>query len=273
MRIIAILATYNEERFIAGCLENLFQQGVEVYLCDNESMDRTVSIAESYRDRGLIGIEVLPRHGVYAWVPILKRKEQLASTLEADWFMHIDADEIHLPPRSSMTLAAAIGAVEADGYSAVNFVEYTFTPTEESPDHDHPDFQRTMRWYYPFQPVFPLRLNAWKRQEEPVDLVSSGGHQVRFPGLRMAPQSFAMRHYLFLSKEHAIRKFVDRHYDPEEVKAGMHGWRAMLTADMITLPHTSDLRTYTSDDELDPSNPRTKHFLDLSVLNSGEARA
>ena len=41
MRILAIIATYNEERFIGGCLEHLFSQGVEAYLCDNQSTDGT----------------------------------------------------------------------------------------------------------------------------------------------------------------------------------------------------------------------------------------
>jgi hypothetical protein len=31
---------------------------------------------------------------------------------------------------------------------------------------------------------------------------------------------------------------------------------------MIELPAQSELRTYVSDDQLDPSNPRTQHYLD-----------
>jgi hypothetical protein len=31
---------------------------------------------------------------------ILRRKEALASELEADWFLHLDPDEIPLGPRS-----------------------------------------------------------------------------------------------------------------------------------------------------------------------------
>ncbi len=58
---MAILATYNEERFIAGCLEQLIGQGVEVYLMDNCSTDRTVEIAERYLRRGLIDIETFSR--------------------------------------------------------------------------------------------------------------------------------------------------------------------------------------------------------------------
>src|SRR3712207_8599948 len=98
MRVVAILAAYNEERFLAGCLEHLFEQGVDAYLIDNESTDRTVEIAERYLGRGLIGIENIPRAaGVFSWRPIIRRKEELAATLEADWFMHADPDEIRLP--------------------------------------------------------------------------------------------------------------------------------------------------------------------------------
>jgi hypothetical protein len=46
MRVVAILAAYNEERFIAGCLEHLIEQGVDAYLIDNESTDRTVDATE-----------------------------------------------------------------------------------------------------------------------------------------------------------------------------------------------------------------------------------
>ncbi|MDQ3254906.1 MAG: glycosyltransferase family 2 protein, partial [Acidobacteriota bacterium] len=97
--MVAILASYNEERFIAPCLEHLFQQGIEVYLIDNSSTDDTVRIAERYLKKGLIGIETFPRSEFYVWKPILERKEQLAHTLDADWLMHADPDEIRLPPR------------------------------------------------------------------------------------------------------------------------------------------------------------------------------
>src|SRR5687768_3625296 len=100
MRVLAIIATYNEERFIGGCLENLFAQGVEAYLCDNSSTDATVAIAERYRRSGLRGIEHIPRDGVFRWREILERKQALAAELSADWFLHVDADEVPLPPRS-----------------------------------------------------------------------------------------------------------------------------------------------------------------------------
>lgn len=260
-RVVAILATFNEERFIEGCLGHLFAQGVEVYLIDNCSTDGTVAIAERYRGCGLIDIESFPRNGAYTWRPILERKEELAATLDADWFMHVDADEIHVSPFRGLTLAESFAEVERQGCNAVEFLEFTFLPTEESPDHDHPRFRETMRWYYPHLPFSPHLLNAWKRQPERVDLATSGGHDVRFPGLRAYPERFPMRHYLFLSREHGIQKYVVKQFDAGEVKAGWHQWRAGLEVDILRLPKQSELRTYVSDDLLDPSNPRTHDYL------------
>ena len=261
LRVVAILAVYNEERFVGACLEHLARHGVETYLIDNESTDRTVALAETYRGRGLVGIETFPRHGFYSWRPLLERKEALASLLEADWFLHVDADEIRLPPPGRPTLIDALTEAEARGFNAVNFLEFTFVPTREAPDHDHPHFQGTMRWYYPFLPAFPNRLNAWRRQPERVELAWSGGHQVRFPGLRMYPESFPMRHYLFLSVPHAIDKYIGRRYDPHEVAAGWHRARVRLRPELIRLPSQRELRPYRGDDLLDPTSPRTRHYL------------
>lgn len=261
MRALALIATYNEERFIGGCLEHLFSQGVEAYLCDNDSTDGTVAAAERYLGAGLRGIERIPRDGTFHWRQILRRKEALASELDADWFLHLDADEIPLAPRPGQTLAEGLAEADASGCNAVEFAELTFVPTRESPDHDHPGFRRTMHWYYPFAPSELHLVRAWKRQPVPVDLASSGGHVVRFPGWLLYPVRFRLRHYIFLSHEQAVRKYVGRVYDPEEVRNGWHGWRASLTADAVILPRQAELRTALTDDDLDPSSPRTTHCL------------
>jgi glycosyltransferase involved in cell wall biosynthesis len=263
-RVVAIIAAYNEERFIGGCLEHLFANDVEAYLCDNESTDRTVEIATSYLGRGLRGIETLPRDGTYRWRQILARKEQLAAELDADWFLHLDPDEIPQSSRPDQTLAEAIAEADAGGYNAVEFQELTFVATREAPDHDHPEFRRTMRWYYPFVPSPLHRVIAWKRQPR-VDLVRTGGHQARFRGRRISPQPLFLRHYLILSHEHMLRKYVLRRYDAGEVRKGWHGWRAKLTPDSIHLPSQSQLRFTANDADLDASSPRRQHFLEWPV--------
>jgi len=260
-RVVAIIATYNEERFIGGCLEHLFANGVEAYLYDNESTDRTVEIAASYLGRGLQAIETLPRDGTYRWRQILGRKQQLAAELNADWLMHLDADEIPQSARAGETLAEAFAAADAAGYNAVELRELTFVATREAPDHDHPEFRRTMRWYYPFAPRRLHLVRAWKRQPS-VDLVSTGGHQAKFRRRRISPQPLFLRHYLILSREHMLRKYVGRRYDAGEVRDGWHGWRARLTAGDIHLPSQADLRFTASDADLDPSSPRRRHCIE-----------
>jgi glycosyltransferase involved in cell wall biosynthesis len=260
-RVVAIIAAYNEERFIGECLAHLLANGIEAYLCDNESTDRTVQIAESFLGRGLRGIETLPRDGTYRWKQILARKEQLAAELTADWFMHLDADEIAQSSRPGQTLADAFGEADAAGYNAVEFSELSFVATREAPDHDHPDFRRTMRWYYPFAPR-PLHLvRGWKRQPQ-VDLQTNGGHQANFAGRRISPQRLWLRHYLILSREHVLRKYVQRRYDASEVRNGWHGWRAKLTSSDIRLPSQADLRVTTDDGDLDASSPRRRHCVE-----------
>ena len=269
MRIVALLAAYNEQRFIAGCLEHFARHGVDVYLIDNESEDDTLRLARPFLGRGLVGIETMPREGRYQWRRLLERKAALAGELDADWFLHVDADEIILPPAGDETLAAAIARVDAAGDNAINFLEFTFVPTVQSPDHDHPDYLRTMRRYYPFLPSFPNRVIAWKRQPGPVDLGTSGGHIASFPGLTLHAASFPMRHYLFLSIAHAIAKFVRRPYDPDELALGWHRARARLRAEDVTLQDEGELRVYQDDATLDPANPLTAHPLFTRRASSG----
>jgi glycosyltransferase involved in cell wall biosynthesis len=261
VRAIALLATYNEERFIGACLEHLVSHGLSVYLIDNESIDRTREIAATYLGRGLLGIEELPRDGVYRWGAILRRKEELATELEADWFVHVDADEFRLPPPRFATLAEALIAAGEAGFNAVDFQEFTFVPTREHPDHDHDRFLETMRWYYAFSPRPHNQVNAWRRQPDRVDLASGAGHSVDFLGLEVFPEPFAMRHYLFLSVEHAVRKYAERTYDDDELAQGWHAARARLRPESIVLLPMTELRDYRTDASLDASEARTRHPL------------
>jgi hypothetical protein len=262
VRVVAILATFNEARFITGCIEHLREQGVDVYLIDNESFDDTVAIAERYVGSGVIGIETLARTGASDLPVRLARKEELALTLDADWLMHVDADEFHVAARPRRTLAEAFSEAERSGFNAVNFIEYTFVPTREQPDHDHPEFARTMRAYYPFVPAFPHRLNAWKKQEQRVELAWSAGHRLRFPGLLMSPRHLIMRHHLFLSVEHAIEKYIlSGGFADAGIDRGWHAWRPRIDADLITLPSQKELRHYVSDELLDRSEPWRRHVL------------
>jgi glycosyltransferase involved in cell wall biosynthesis len=260
VRVIAILATYNERRFIEPCLNHLSEQGIDSYLIDNCSTDETVALAERWLGKGLIDIETFPREDVFDWRSILVRKEEVARELDGDWFLHLDPDEFRLPPSNEPTLAHALETADHEGFNAVNFLEFTFTPTQEEPDHDHADFQQTLRTYYHFAPKFPHQLKAWKATDD-LELARSGGHEVRFPGLKMYPQSFPVKHYLFLSVPHATEKYVERDYDQGEVDSGWHGWRSTLSVSDIRLPRQSKLKLFKPGTTLDASEPRKQHYI------------
>jgi glycosyltransferase involved in cell wall biosynthesis len=268
VKIVAILQTYNEQRFIGDCLDHLAEQGISAYLVDNESTDDTVAIAERRLGRNLIGIETLPRDGHFALRKQLTRKQELAQSLDADWLIHLDADEFRVSPAPGQSLAQALAQADAAGFNAVNFVEFVFLPTLEEPDHDHADYLQTMRFYYPYLPRTPHRLNAWKRQDGPIEL-TGGGHLVRFPGLSMAPQSMYSRHYLLLSIAHAARKFGPSRYAPDEVAHGWHRWRVQVDHARIELHSQDELREYAGDHLLDASEPHTQMSQFVNVRDSG----
>jgi glycosyltransferase involved in cell wall biosynthesis len=262
MRIVGILSVYNEELVIEACLKHHFAQGIELYLIDNGSTDGTVTIAKKYLGHGLAGIDSLPRHDVFDLQNVLLYKQKLTWTLEADWFMHLDADEMRLSPEPGQTLAQTIEAVDQAGYNAVNFLEFTFIPTLEVPDHAHTRFQETMRWYYPFLPNLLNRVNAWKKQPAPVDLVRFSGHFVKFPQQFIYPIPFYMRHYQFLSLAHAEKKYARRRHPFKALAQGKHGWREQLNPNSIRLPACAQLYEITDDGKLDFTQPRLTHYID-----------
>lgn len=292
MRIAAILTTYNEARFLPHILDHYDRHGIEVFILDNESTDDSVEIARSFLARNVIAVETLPRKGYQDWVGVLKAKEDVADRIKADWFIHADPDEFRLPPSESETLRQAIERVDAEGFNAVNFFEFTFLPTKEAPDHDHPDFLDTMRHYYPFCPSHPNRLNGWKHPQNgpglkkrvktllkkrtlrcpTVDLVSSGGHRVQFEGLKMWPKDFKMRHYIVLSLDHAIRKYVKIKHNPNDPE-GYHGFRKSAAETDFLIPSQSELRRYEGDDALDPSDPKSEHIFVQKMREAGQQAA
>jgi hypothetical protein len=273
MRIIGIVSAFNEQRLIRSFLERHIAQGIDVYLIDNSSTDRTVDISREYLGKGLIGMETLPRNGFFDLNAQLRRKEELALSLPGDWFIHLAPDEMIGSPWPELNLASAIARVDASGYNAVNFLEFTFVPTLESPDHEHDDFTTTMRWYYPFLPQTLRLVRAWKKQPQAVGLQKSGGHQVEFPGKQIYPLFFPMRHYQFLSVRHAVEKYSQRHHPPQALARGFHGWREALDPNGIRLLPQDEFGEAPWGVIPDPAHPRARHVLDVKMAGDAHARA
>ncbi|WP_261379325.1 ATP-binding cassette domain-containing protein [Denitratisoma sp. DHT3] len=261
LRIVALLAVRNEAAYMERCLAHLTAQGIDVLVIDNDSTDATVEIARRWLGKGVIGIERHPYPGHYDWQGILRHKAELARSIDADWFIHHDADEIRQSTRPGETLAAAIARLDAAGYNAIDFDEFVFLPLDDAGDAGQDiDYVADLRHAYYFAPRPLHRVNAWKKTAEPVDLLGHGGHQAEFPGRQLSPERLILRHYPFLSRRHLIEKYTrERVYSDYEVNVlGWHGKRANFQAEESWLPPREEL-IEPDVDGWDTSAPRRTH--------------
>jgi predicted O-linked N-acetylglucosamine transferase (SPINDLY family)/glycosyltransferase involved in cell wall biosynthesis len=231
-RIVALLSAYNEGDVIYHVIGDLIANGLEVYLLDNNSSDNTVEEASRWLGKGLIKVERFPDEAGYSarcsreyvWKEILSRKEEIAATLDATWFLHVDADEFRESPWPGKTLAEAIWTVEALGYNALNFELFNFRPIDDgfvdgSDVRDHLDSYEHGEWFN------ALQIKAWRNTGVRVQLAANGGHSVMFPNRRVFPLNFVLRHYPIRGERHGRRKvFQDRlpRFAKEEVAQQWH---------------------------------------------------
>jgi hypothetical protein len=201
-----------------------------------------------------------PYPGYYDWTGLLEHKQRIARELDSDWFMHVDADEIPESPHLGGALLAEISAADAAGYTAINFDEFVFLPETADDRHEGTDYVLTMNRYYFFSPRPGRLIRGWRRSPD-VDLVGSGGHAASFDGCRVYPRNFALRHYIALSIEHLVRKYVlQRTYSPAELAKGWHGWRSQLTEAGIRLPSQNELCDLRHAVDWDRSRPCKRHL-------------
>ena len=263
MKIIALLAVRNSEQYMEKCLSHLISQGIEVYVIDNQSTDKTAEIAWSFRGRGVIDVQEYAYPGYYDWAGLLQKKEKLAAELDCDWFIHHDSDEVREAPPRWKSLREGIEAVDADGCNAINFDEFIFVPSNPHDDFSGADFVAGMRSYFYFHPNPTHRVNAWKNTGRNVDLVSRGGHEVLFDGRRIYPENFTLRHYICLSHEHANHKYCRDHvYSKKEVEQrGWHKRRLEAAKQGISLPSSKKLKELGDNGKFDRSDPQTRNLM------------
>lgn len=205
--VVALIAAYNEADIIGQVVADLLAQNVSVYLIDDGSTDGTAEAIEPYVGHGVLAVE---RTGAahpdrFHWERLLRRKEMLAEELDADWFIHHDADELRDSPWPHSTLGQAIEQVDALGFNAIDFAVVDFRPTDESfAPGDDP--RHRFAYYAPPAPYDRLQIRAWKKTPEKVDLVSSGGHEARFTRRDVFPIRFVLRHYPIRGDAHGRRK-------------------------------------------------------------------
>ena len=252
--LVAILAAYNEADIIGAAVSHLVEQGAFLYLLDDGSTDGTVEAARAAAGDRLIGWESLAdpaadRQRTFQWSRILDRKSELAASIDADWFIHQDADEFRESPWPHLSLAEAVGLVDRLGWNAIDFEVFTFVPERGGNDSARDPVAGFTR-YHPAAAYDRVQVRCWKKGPLAVDLKSTGGHEARFPGRRIFPVRFPMRHYPIRSAEQGERKvFLERkpRFDPDELARGWHvqyeglePGRPLLPDDATALPYDAD---------------------------------
>jgi Glycosyl transferase family 2 len=235
LRVVAIIAAYNEADIISPLIEHLVGNGVEAYLIDNRSTDDTVGQARRWLGKGLLEIETFPKEVPgdgptgFDWEGILQRKEEIARELDADWYIHNDADEFREPPWPGMSLKDAIRWVDRLGYNCIDFRVLNFRPVDSGFRAGADPKESITRWE---EPILHdrVRLNCWKAQTDRVSLAASGGHEVRFPGRRVFPIRFLLRHYPVRSQEHGERKIFDERKKRFLERERAKGWHVQYDA-------------------------------------------
>ena len=98
MRLLALVGVRNEIRHLDLVLAHLVEQGAEVFVIDNGSTDGSRDVAERWFGHGVVGIEDQPWTGVFELAAQLRIKERIAHEHQADWYLHVDADERRYAP-------------------------------------------------------------------------------------------------------------------------------------------------------------------------------
>jgi hypothetical protein len=251
--VVALVAAYNEADIVRQVVGDLIDQGVDVYFLDDGSTDCTVAEVEPFVGRGVLAIE--RRCGTapggprpFEWGRILQRKAALARELDADWFIHHDADEFRESPWSDLRLKGAIQRVDALGYNAIDFESLDFQPTH---DRFRPgdDVRASFPFYAKRAPYDGMQIRCWKKTAD-VDLASSGGHDAQFSNRRVFPLRFILRHYPIRGQAHGERKIFEERrgrFLEEERARGWHIQYDDVAADSTFVRDPSTLTCWDPD--------------------------
>lgn len=263
MRIVAVMACRNEAAYLPTCLHHLVSNGIEFAIVDNDSTDDSLSIARSAEFKPyLVDIRRVPFSGEFALEPLLGAKLALAESVRTDWVMNICPDEILHPNRTGTTLAQEVALFDQAGFNVVNFDEFVFLPVDRPWLAGHRGWPE-MRHYYFFEPGRFRQMRLWKAGQG-FSNVNHGGH--RLDGAkRFAPESLALRHYIFRNQAHAQEKFPRRRFAPEELARGWHRNRNGFAPERFHFPSPETLETLDQPSSLALSRakPWRRHYWEL----------
>lgn len=226
--VIAFMIVYNESDVFEASLDALNSHGVEAYVIDNWSTDGTYEMARERVGRGVTGVERYPQDEAPEYFDLkslLVRVEALVGELDGDWYIKHDADEVREGPWPGIPLRDAIWMADVAGYNCLDFTVLNFRPVDDS-YVGGADLVDQFEWFeFGRNPGHFKQWKAWKNFGQEIDYARFGSHSISFPGLKVFPYKFLLRHYPIRSQSHGERKvFAERQsrFLPDAKKRGWH---------------------------------------------------
>jgi Glycosyl transferase family 2 len=237
--VVAIIVAHNEADILEASLAHLTGQGVGVYFIDNWSTDDSLEIARSFLGKGVLALERFPADPAaqYDFNQAMRRKAEVARQLGqfphlptdersvGRWMIHYDADEFRESPWPGVSLRDGLLRVQSEGYNAIDHVVLHFVPTDEG-------FHRGLspadyfRHFVSLRHMAPRRqIKTWVQEGQAIDLDTFAGHSAEFPGRRVYPIPFILRHYPIRSTAHGRKKILSERiprFSRHSIEAGLH---------------------------------------------------
>lgn len=212
MKILAFMPVHNEADVLPYVLAHMNGNGIRVHVLDGWSTDGSWELLQTLIMCGMpVTAERFPADrddGVWNCRRTLARIEQLAVESDADWCYLSDADEWRRTNWLGEALERGIVRVASEGYNAIDHEVFSFACTDAGWTGSPENY---FRHYDPADLIARLpQIKAWRNWGQSIDLVSSGGHEARFPGRNVFPQKFLMKHYPYRTPEQARRKIETR---------------------------------------------------------------
>ncbi len=267
LRAAAVICVRDDGAYLESCLRHLLENGVDFAILDNGMDDAARALLEKppFRD-GLLAVEPLPYDGAFVLDDQLRAKERLFERLDADWLIHLDVDEAMHAYVEGEPLVDSLARIDAAGFNAVNFDEFVFLPVDQP--YRPGTACQPLCAYYHFRPDDGPRLMRARKKSAGLTMLrpdgsdAAGGHRLFGSGLKLAPERFVLRHYIFRDQTHARRKYADRSFSAAEVARGWHRNRIGHPADAYAFPPIELLKRLPDPTSraFDTSDPKRLHY-------------
>jgi len=254
--ITAILLIRNGAYYFSKVCQNARENGFSIVVIDNDSEDNLQQLIKQNLDV-VKDTYMFDYDGKYDLVKLLQAREKVAESIDSDWIVNLDIDEILYSNTENETIQEALTKAHNKGFNAVNFDEFVFLPVQKFKRFKAKNYH-TMEWYYFFEPR-PNRLIRAFHKSLKTDL-NSGGHTVE-GNVKLYPHNMIMRHFMFENRKHAKTKYKNRLYAERDLEKKFHGNRLLIQDKNICLPSKKHLmRSCKGQWVLDKSDPKNKHF-------------